>query len=627
MELKIVGEKTIDINAGENLYEALKKNSIFLVAPCGGKGTCGKCTVRIIDGKFDCKNYGRLEQKDRVEGMVLACQTTAKTDITIEIPRQSRLILGGKIASAAFKEPVAYLKSYDVDIDPIVKRIFLELPPPSIDDNLSDLERLKRALMDIELENIDFSYELAATLKETLRNGNWNVMLSYVKSEALSLFLQSECSRRYGIAVDIGTTTVVVYLVDMVRGEIVDIGSTYNSQTRYGDDVITRIVFATEGGGLSDLRNAVVSDINTIVDSMSARHGISSCEIDAAVLSGNTTMSQMFWSLDPETIREEPYIPTINNYPMWKAKTAGLSINPQSPVYTSPCVASYVGGDIATGILASKMHRNKEIALFMDIGTNAEIVIGNNEWMMTAACSAGPCFEGGGIKHGMRATPGAIESIKIDSSNFEPAIGIIGDSSPVGICGSGMIDAIVEMFKTGIINQKGVFVPEKTNRIREGEEGLEYLLYSDNTLNRDIVLTQVDIENLIRAKAAIFAGVTLLLKEVGLTLDTIEKVYIAGGFGNSLNVEKARMLGMIPDLPEEKYVFLGNTSIIGAYLALMSDKLRDELEDIASKMTYIELSVVAGYMDEYTSAMFIPHTDLNNFPSIMGEVQSYIANM
>ncbi|MEO5358292.1 MAG: ASKHA domain-containing protein [Nitrospirae bacterium YQR-1] len=621
MQLQITGQDAIEVNEHETIYDALKRNGIYLTAPCGGKSTCGKCKVKILEGKAEVKSYGRLQQKERLDGVVLACQSTLKSPLRIEIPKQSRLVLGGKIAVSAFKDTVAYLKSYGVEADPLVKRTFLQLPPPSITDNISDLERLKRSLSEHGLGHMRFAYELVSGTAETLREANWNVTLSWLRSqgdcgEALSLFLADECSRRYSLAIDIGTTTVVVYMVDFITGAVIDIGSTYNSQTRYGDDVITRIVFATEGGGLGDLRNAVVEDINTLIESLTDKHNISSCEIDAAVISANTTMSQIFWGLNPASIREEPYIPTVNYFPLWRAAVSGLKINPQSPVYTSPCVASYVGGDIASGILASKMHRNPEISLFMDIGTNAEVAIGNNEWIMTAACSAGPCFEGGGIKHGMRATAGAIESIQIDPVTFEPVIGVIGGGAPMGVCGSGMIDAIVEMFKTGLINQKGIFNPKKTERIREGEEGLEYLIHSDSALKRDIVLTKVDIENLIRAKAAIFAGVSLLVNEVGLTIDVIDRVYVAGGFGNSLNVAKAVMLGMLPDLPEEKYTFLANTSIIGAYLALMSDKLREELEEVCSKMTYVELSVVGGYMDEYMSAMFIPHTDMSKFPTV-----------
>jgi uncharacterized 2Fe-2S/4Fe-4S cluster protein (DUF4445 family) len=385
---------------------------------------------------------------------------------------------------------------------------------------------------------------------------------------------------------------------------------------RYGDDVITRIVHATEGGGLHELRNAVVTDINTIINSLLERHGIEICEVDSATIAGNTTMSHIFWDLDPGTIREEPYIPALNSFPLWKGGTARLSINPQAPVYTVPCVASYVGGDIVAGVLASKMHRNPEVALFMDIGTNGEIAIGNNEWLMTAACSAGPCFEGSGIRCGMRATAGAIEAVKIAPETFEPAIAVIGGRHPLGICGSGMIDAISEMFLTGVINQKGKFVAGTTERIRSGEDGMEFLFYHDEKLNRDIVLTEVDIENILRAKAAVYAGITTLLGEVGFTLDAIEKIYIAGGFGNYINVERAVMLGMLPDVPKEKFVFMGNTSITGAYLCLLSEELRKEAEEVASKMTYIELSVSRNFMDEYMSALFLPHTDINQFPTV-----------
>jgi uncharacterized 2Fe-2S/4Fe-4S cluster protein (DUF4445 family) len=324
-------------------------------------------------------------------------------------------------------------------------------------------------------------------------------------------------------------------------------------------------------------------------------------------------MTHLFWGLDPGPIREEPYIPTLNDFPLWRAGTAGLQVNPQAPVYTLPCVASYVGGDIVSGVLASKMHQSPEVALFMDIGTNGEIALGNNEWLMAAACSAGPCFEGSGIRHGMRATEGAIETVKIDPDTLEPEVGIVGNTKATGICGSGMIDAVSEMFLTGIIDQKGKLVVEGS-RIKEGDEGLEYILYKEKGI--EVTLTEVDIENILRAKAAIYAGLSLLIKEVGFSLDAVERVYIAGGFGNYLNVAKATVLGMLPDIPMERFSFLGNTSIAGAYLSLLSGDLRAEAEEIASRMTYMELSVSRGFMDEYMSAMFLPHTDISQFPNV-----------
>ncbi|BCB95679.1 iron-sulfur cluster-binding protein [Dissulfurispira thermophila] len=623
MELRLTSDEVITLKEKEVIYSALKRSGIYLTASCGGKGTCGKCKVKIIKGSCNVISYGKLTQKERESNIVLACQAIPEGDILIEIPKESRLAIGDKIAIARTKDLVHYLKSYGVDINPAVKRLYLELPPPTIDDNISDLERLKRSLNEKGLKDMRFSYGFVSTMADTLRIANWNVELTYIRGddtryEAIFLSPIDTCNRRFGLAVDIGTTTVVVYLANLLTGEIIDIGSTYNSQMRYGDDVITRIVHATESNGLDELRDAVVSDINTIVDSLMARHSIQSCEIDAATISGNTTMSHIFWGLNPGSIREEPYIPTLNRFPEWRGGTARLSINPQSPVYTVPCVASYVGGDIVAGVLASKMHRNSEIALFMDIGTNGEIAIGNNEWLMTAACSMGPCFEGSGIRCGMRATSGAIESVKIDPHTYEPSISVISGGHPMGICGSGMIDAISEMFLTGLIDQKGKLVKAKTERIREGEDGLEFVLYSDLTHHKDIVLTEVDIENIIRAKAALYAGIKTLLTEVGLTTDAIEKVYIAGGFGNYINIKKAIILGMLLDMPEERFVFMGNTSITGAYLCLMSEELRREAEDIASKMTYIELSVYRSFMDEYMSALFLPHTDMSQFPTVTG---------
>ncbi len=618
MELRIGSDKKFVIEEGEEIYKTLKRNDVHLVSSCGGHGTCGKCKVKVVEGKYRVISYGKLDQMEWKKGNVLACLTVPESDVSIDIPKESKLVVGDKIAIIKSKYLENHFKSYNVPISPNIKNISLELPPPTLDDNISDLERLNRELDKKGLKDMSFSHGFVNRMSKILRYSNWKVELSYVEKgcslEAIFLTIPDECNRRYGIAVDIGTTTVVVNLVNLNNGEIVDIGSTYNSQIRYGDDVITRIMYATEGAGLEELRDAVVADINTIVDSMKERNHIRSCEIETAVIAGNTTMSHIFWELDPESIREEPYIPTFNYFPVWRAGTAKLSIDPQSQVYTVPCIASYVGGDIVAGILASKMYKNEETALFMDIGTNGEIAIGNREWLVTAACSAGPCFEGSTIKHGMRATEGAIEGMRI-GGNTLPQLSVIGNTTPIGICGSGMIDAIAEMYLKGIITRKGKFVEDlKSNQIRKGEDGMEYLLYKDRT--RDIVLTEVDLENILRAKAAIYAGVSVLVTELGLTLDVIDKVYIAGGFGNYLNIKKAIILGMLPDMPEKKFGFMGNASIMGAYLCLLSDELRKEGESIASRMTYVELSVSKNFMEEYMSAMFLPHTDLSRFPSL-----------
>ncbi|TAL22931.1 MAG: DUF4445 domain-containing protein, partial [Nitrospirae bacterium] len=516
MNIKLTSGKSISISKGESILNALKRHEIFLVSSCGGKGTCGKCRVKILDGKYKSEITGKLSQSDRDKGILLACRTFPEEDITVEIPEGSKLVVGDKIALSKSKDLSELFKSLAGEITPIVKRLELELPPPTIEDHISDLERLKRKLDAKGMKEMRFSQIFASSMAEDLRTHNWRINLAYVEGpEAIFVVGEKDISR-FGLAVDIGTTTIVVYVIDLIDGKLVDVGSTYNSQIRYGDDVITRIIYAAEGKGLGELREAVAGDINNLIQTIIEKHKIKKASIESAVISGNTTMTHIFWGLDPQHIREDPYIPTINFFPMWKAGTAGLHINQQAPVYALPCVASYVGGDIVSGVLASKMHRKNEIALFMDIGTNGEIAIGNNEWLMTAACSAGPCFEGSGIKHGMRATEGAIEAIKIAPGTFEPSISVIGNTAPIGICGSGMIDAISEMFFTGIINQKGKFALDiKTDRIRHGEEGPEFVFHKGA---RDVVLTEVDIENIIRAKAAIYAGISLLIKEVGFTL-------------------------------------------------------------------------------------------------------------
>lgn len=614
MELKLATGKPIPLKEGESLLHALWRHEIYLTASCGGKGTCGKCKVRLIEGEAEVRSRAKLTEDEIKAGLALACQAYPRGDVSIEIPEGSRLVVGQRIAVSATTDLAGYLPA-GKGISPLVSRVELTLPPPTLDDNISDLERLRRALDEKGLPGMRFSRDFVAETGRALRKAGWDFHLDYAGGpEAVRICSKKE-GARYGLAVDIGTTTVVVYLVDLADGRIVDVGLTYNSQMRWGDDVITRIVHATEGGGLEELRRAVVSDINDLASVLTQKHGIERGAVESASVSGNTTMTQMFWGLDPGTIREEPYIPTLNTYPLWQARSAALKIHPRGPVYTVPAVASYVGGDIVSGALVSKMTRSEELSLFMDIGTNGEIALGSSEWLVTAAASAGPCFEGSGIRHGMRATDGAVEKVKIDPESYEPKISVIGDAEPMGICGSGMIEAISDMFLTGVVDQKGKLQRGiDTWRVVEGAEGLEYVIHKNG--GAVVSLTEVDIENILRAKAAIYAGVSLLVSEVGMSMSDIQRVYIAGGFGNYIDIERAVVLGMLPDLPVERFQFLGNASVAGAYLTLLSEDMRAEAEDIASKMTYMELSVSGRFMDEYMSAMFLPHTDLGRFPSV-----------
>ncbi|NWF98486.1 MAG: DUF4445 domain-containing protein [Nitrospirae bacterium] len=619
MQIKLTTGHIFDLNEGETLQDALKRNGVYLVASCGGKGICGKCKIKVIEGKYRTESIAKLTPEEIEQGFVLACKTfVVSEDITIDIPKTSKLVVGDIIEISRTKDLFELFTSIEKNIQPLINWLDIDIPAPTLDNNLSDLERLKRIIEEKGINSMEFSLDFVRSLPEILRKLEWKIRLAYINTDAgrKAMFIKSrEEDKSYGIAVDIGTTTIVLYLVDLSNGKVIDTGSTYNSQIRFGDDVITRIIQATEGGMLDEMRENVVEDINNLLQPLLEKYNILSDEIHSAVIAGNTTMSHLFWGINPGFIREEPYVPVLNSFPVWSAGKINLSINKNAPVYTLPCVASYVGGDIVSGVIASKINLSKKISLFMDIGTNGEIVLGNEEWLVTAACSAGPCFEGSGIRHGMRATEGAIESVKIIPGTSEFVLGVIGNKKPIGICGSGMIDALTEMFMNGAIDQKGKIIKNKfTERIKEGFEGPEFILYKDD--KREIVLTEVDIENLIRAKAAIFAGISLLLRETGFTFDDIEKIYIAGGFGNYLNIEKAIFIGMLPDIPREKFRFLGNTSIAGAYMCLLSENVRREAEYIAGKMTNIELSVSRGFMDEYISALFLPHTNIELYPSV-----------
>jgi uncharacterized 2Fe-2S/4Fe-4S cluster protein (DUF4445 family) len=433
MEIMLTTGKKVQAPGGATLLEALKSGEIYLVSSCGGKGACGKCRVKVLEGDPGMKPSGKLTREEREGGMVLACQSFPGSDLLVEIPDASRLVVGDRIAASRAADLVSLLESMGASLKPVLSTVHLHLPPPTIHDNISDLERLRRALEEKGITGARFSHGFVLRMAAALRRHGWKVTLGYTDGpEAVFISPEGE-ERRFGLALDIGTTTLVAYLVDLTDGRPVEVGSTYNSQMRWGDDVITRIVHATEGGGLKELKEAVVDDINGMLSAMIEKHGIGNDEVESVAISGNTTMTHIFWGLDPGYIREEPYIPTINAFPMWKAGTARLRTNPQAPVYTVPCVASYVGGDIVSGVLASKMHRSDEVALFMDIGTNGEIAIGNRDWLVTAACSAGPCFEGSGIRHGMRATEGAVESVRIDPATFEPGLSVIGGARPAGI--------------------------------------------------------------------------------------------------------------------------------------------------------------------------------------------------
>lgn len=617
---------TIEAEKGVNLLKSASMAGIDVYANCGGQGICGRCKIIIKEGNYSTKENKHLSLKEKEEGCVISCLTSVEGDMVVEIPSGVRMREGKKIAlTSKWKDIHELLSIRNISIYPPIKKIAVDLRLPTLDDNINDLDRLKYSLSEYgyDSERIRIDLSLIRSLPHLLRKREGRMTLSIVDRpsgiEIVDIMEGDQRRERYGIAIDLGTTTLVTYIVDLIKGRVISTSSCYNSQMKHGDDVISRIVYTEREDGLNKLNGLVIADLNRIIEEAIDKAKVDSSLIDSMVISGNTTMTHLFFKVDPKYIREEPYIPAANHFPYTKAGDIGLSVNENTVIYAMPGVASYVGGDITSGVLSSGLYRSDELSLFIDIGTNGEIVLGNSEWLMTTACSAGPCFEGGGVKHGMRATDGAIEQVIIDPETLDVTLSVIGNVRPSGICGSGMIDAISEMFLTGIIDSRGKIQREKkTDRVREGEDGIEFILAYKNESDAgdEIVLTEPDIDNIIRAKAAIYAGFSILLKEAGLEFRDVKKIMIAGGFGKYINVERAIIIGLLPDLPSERFIFLGNTSITGSYLSLLSHDMKRDAEEIANNMTYIELSVSRSFMDEYVSSLFLPHTNISEFPRV-----------
>ena len=418
-------------------------------------------------------------------------------------------------------------------------------------------------------------------------------------------------------------------MLDLTRGRAIAESVDYNGQISYGADVISRISYCQKPGGLQKLQKVVIATINGIIKQLLSQSKVDLKDIGHFMVAGNTTMLQILLGLNPKYIRLSPYTPVATYVPPTKASSLGIKVRKYVYLFAFPLVASYVGGDIIAGIIASGVHQREKLTFYMDIGTNGQIVIGKSDWMVTAACSAGPAFEGGEIKHGMIATNGAIEEFDINPSTLEPIIGTIGDEKPKGICGSGLINIVAGLLEAGVIGQNGKFITGlSTKRIREGSDGYEYVLAwaPETQIEKDIVITGIDIDNLMRAKAAMYAGCQTLVKSVGMTCNDIEQVIIAGAFGSYINIERAITIGLLPDLPRDRFIFIGNGSLMGARLSSFSTDLLDDARRVAKVMTNFELSENPAFMNNYIAALFLPHTNADEFPSVSKRLSRLVDN-
>ena len=627
---------------GTSLLDAATAAGVHLEAPCGGQGRCGRCKVRVESGRANgalhYRSNARLAPAEEAKGYRLGCQTFVgavdekhaqgeeRVVVSVPRPRKKRLRQLGHAGA----RPEALPATSTWRENPAIRTFALEMEPPSLEDNTSDLDRLRRELARQHgVEEVRASLDIIRQLGRDLRAADWNVSVTVDTSDRdrgvlLSprvLATNPARTRRgeYGLAVDVGTTSVVVYLVQLGSGRVVDSAGAYNAQIACGDDVISRIVYSQRGQGLARLQQLVVETINELIDELLARTAVRAVDIYEMMVAGNTVMTHLLLGVDPKYLREEPYIPTLATAPPLLAGELGLKLNPRARVSVMPSIGSWVGGDITAGVISSGLYTTDKLTLFMDIGTNGEIVLGTSDWLIACACSAGPAFEGGGVTNGMRATSGAIEDIWIDATTLEPTFRTIDDAPPQGLCGSGLIELLAELLITGALEKGGRFARDRdVARLREGDHGMEYVVawQPETELDHDIVLTETDVDNLIRAKAAMYAGFSVLCRSVGVALADVEQVLIGGAFGQYVNIEKAVQIGLLPDLPLGRFRFLGNTSALGAYMALLCLDVRDEVRNVAGKMTYLELSADNSFMEEYTSALFLPHTDLDAFPSV-----------
>ena len=627
-------------NAGDNLLEVARSANVAIDAPCSGNGACGKCRVQLKSGELESKKTLHISDEEYQAGWRLSCCSKISADVNVLVPDiasayKSRM----KVADLSSKEEIAIFENAksDIQLAGIELKNSLEvvdvlMDVPSLDDTMPDNERLTRALRKyLNINRVRIPYVVLKKLPDVLRENNFAVKCVIRATSddmyVYDIFGKDEDVIIGGLAIDIGTTTVSAVLINMETGEILAKASSGNGQIRFGADVINRIVESQKPGGQKKLQDAVIKEtINPMIHEMCKSAKFPKDHIYRMCVASNTTMNHLFAGINADPLRTEPYIPAFFKTNSLFASDVGVAINKDAHIIIAPNIGSYVGGDITAGTLVSQIWNRPEFSLFIDLGTNGELVFGNSDFMMSCACSAGPAFEGGDISCGMRATDGAIEACTIDKETMEPTYKIVGDpgTKPVGLCGSGIIDVISELYICGIINPKGKFIREG-KRIKHDKYGMgSYILAFEEEAGsvKDVEITEVDIDNFIRAKGAIFSAIRTMLTSLDFDVSMIDDVYVAGGIGSGINMQNAVNIGMFPDIPIEKFHYIGNSSLTGAYLMLLSTPAEKKTYELAANMTYMELSTVPIYMDEFVGACFIPHTDTSMFPTVMEEVQN-----
>ena len=619
----------VEAPMGATILDVARKAGVYIESLCGGDGVCGKCRVIVRRGIVNEGTTDLLTREEIREGYVLACQARVASDLVVEVPLESQL--HGRVREVDVAEQrlseMAVLERQSTKLDPLVKKYCFKVPAPTLENNRADLERLQHKLrkLDGSLEyqmGLKVTRELSTVIREAQSMVTATTAYRGCLTEITEVVSGDSSRPNLAVAVDAGTTSVAVHLVDLSTGQTLGTAAKYNSQAVYGADVIRRIMWCTEHpNGLLQLHNMIIDDINLLIQELHDKFRLSRNYITQVTAAGNTTMMHTLAGLNPEWIRREPYVGVTYRAPPFRAAEAGLTINPRGLLYSLPCVSSFVGADITAGVLAVGLHESAEPRMLIDIGTNGEIVIGNKDWMVCASASAGPAFEGTGTRDGMRAMRGAIDHVRGWKTGQTLSFSTIGDEAPNGMCGTAYVDLLAQLLRLKVMDKTGrLNTTNGWKRLREGPDGIpEFVVVQagEKGATRDVVITQSDITNLLRAKGAVYAAAKVLLNSLGLRFSDLKEILVAGAFGNYLDLENAVFIGMLPDVPAEKLRFVGNTSIVGAKVAGLSRERYLEAGRIADSMTYFELSTDPTFMEEFISACFFPHTNIEEFPSVM----------
>ncbi|MFN2366208.1 MAG: ASKHA domain-containing protein [Desulfurivibrionaceae bacterium] len=508
-------------------------------------------------------------------------------------------------------------------MQPLVELYEIDAEQPSLNDNTGDLDRLRRVVAE-QLSGHEpvVPYGCLARVAKAFRQAGFvggAVVNKLPSGPELVDFVASPANPLVGMALDLGTTHLEAALVEMASGRRLAEANRENGQIEFGADVLSRIHYSAEPGGLAALHSAIISNVNELAAELAGRAGLRGGEIRAMTVSGNTAMVHFFLNLDPYYLIREPYIPMVNMPDPFPAGELDLAVDPGAPVWVMPGIGSYFGGDLVAGVVASGLGRGEQVSMLIDVGTNAEVIVGNNEWLIACAGAAGPALEGGVARMGMRAGPGAVEHVEIDPESGALTYQTIDGGRPKGICGSGIIDLVAGLYLGRFIDIRGKFRPDRNaDRFVETDEGLAFVLAdaAESADGRPVLFGQVDLDAVMRSKAAMYSILTTLVNQVGIGFDELEHIYVAGAFGRHISPRQAIILGMLPDLPLEVFTPIGNSSLAGAELALLDEGARRECRELVKKITYLELNVNQEFMIRFSGSRFIPHTDHTLFPSV-----------